>query len=65
MRGMDYWSKFEKLARDAFDSSVKELKKLYEQRKEPSVDVDNLLKSQSFAEDYETKISNIIEGKLR
>ncbi len=60
MRGMDFWSRLEKFTSDTFASAVEELKKIYEQRKEPSFDVDNLLKSQSFADDYETKIGNIL-----
>lgn len=59
VKGLDFWSKIEGGVKNKFEEAVKHLSELYKTTTENSVDIDNLLKSQVFAEEYEEKIKQI------
>lgn len=62
IKGLDFWSKIEEGAKENFEKAVRYLSELYQKSVGKSIDIDNLLKSQSFADEYE-KLINILEGE--
>lgn len=57
MRGMNFWEKVEEITKESFGEAVNQLCDVYNLHKSDAMDIDNLLKSQSFADDYD-KIIN-------
>ena len=63
IKGLNFWAEIEKIVKEHFEQAVENLFELYQKSEGKSVDIDNLLKSQFFADEYEQMIREIERRK--
>jgi hypothetical protein len=61
MKGKNFWEKIVTLTGDTFDKAIEDITKLYVERQNTLLDIDNLLKSQTFADAYVSRINVLIQ----